>query len=172
MREPRGGNDDIENVIDIASFGTTGSNQSADIDASGGNNGGSGDGSGEAPKRKRGRPPGSGAGSGRTGGGSEKQSKTKPAHDLSALAGLLMALHVGLVIKTGSDVWALDESEANDLIRAFVNAQKHFAPEVSQKAIDIGLLIAAIGRTYGMRAVSYAMEVKSRPPHSGPTINA
>lgn len=83
-----------------------------------------------------------------------------------------MALHVGLVMKTGSDIWAIEEQEAHDLVKAFINAQKHFAPEVSQRAIDIGILVAAIGRTYGMRGVQYAMYVKRQnSAHAGPTIN-
>ena len=126
-----------EFIIDPASIGT----------GSDGNGGTTGNDTG--PKR-RGRKP-----------GSRNSPKAVPAN-IDAIEALLYSVHQMLAFGTGVAELSIEHEEAHSVAAAYVQVARHYPVlQQSEKVLDWGGLLSALGMVYGTRL--YAMRMKPRP---------
>lgn len=106
--------------------------------------GGSGAGNDDGQPRRRGRKPGS---------------KNTPKGDTASLKGvdvadILVSIHQLLAVRFRKPILALAPEEAKQIDAAIKRVAVHYPLSVSQKSLDIGLLVYALADVYGTRAVA------------------
>jgi len=127
-----------EYIIDPANVGGPGSASNGD-----------GNRAGDGPKR-RGRKP-----------GSRNSPKAVPAN-IDAIEALLFSVHQMLAFGTGVPELAIEQAEAHSVAAAYVQVARHYPIlQQSEKVLDWGGLLSALGMVYGTRL--YAMRSKPRP---------
>lgn len=106
------------------------------------------------PVRRRGRPPGSKNGTAKATG------KTVPV-DVNSITFSLTGIHALLAAGLSSPELMMTEDEGKVIGTAAAAVARHYDLQASQKAIDWGNLVVALGAFYGPRIVAIRMRRKS-----------
>lgn len=73
--------------------------------------------------------------------------------------------HVGIAAITGSDIWKLDDGEANNLAGAVEKVARHYnIPDVASETKDWIALIIMASTIYGPRMAARWAEKRTPPP--------
>lgn len=108
-------------------------------------------GTGEPVKRRRGRKPGS------------RNSKASVPVNIDAVSALLYSTHTLLSVVTGNDVFKLEQQEADELSKAYAGVARHYPTlQQSEKMIDWGHLISALGMIYGTRVFALRQQWRAQ----------
>ena len=138
------------------SIGGTGGDGSPDSDSRG--NGGTSGADASPGPRRRGRKPGS-------------RNKAKATTDTLALDGLksvLFAIHLSLATVINDSDWAIDESEAERLAKAFENVAAQYNVTMDPRTQAWFNLALAAGSIYGPRVVGKWIKSRDEKPATEP----
>ncbi len=105
-------------------------------------------------KRKRGRPVGWRKDKDGTGTAPKGTTKTANAVDANAIKFSLSGIHALLAAFLSTPEIALNETEADLMSKSIANVQRHYNWQASQKAMDWGNAVVAIGGIYSLKLMA------------------
>lgn len=81
---------------------------------------------------------------------------------------ILVGTHAMVAAQTGQEHWLLTDEEAKGLVTAGLDVLSFYPVHASEKSIAIGMLLYAIGTTYGSRILGTVMLRQAERPTAHP----